>query len=146
MRIYRYEHPVDGRGPYLPRDVDSDDYFDSNLYGLSEELNDKHSDSAHPNRVGDGLPAALPFGAPDLESLREWFYGFHSQLSDHGYEIIVVDVPDDQVQVGLSGKQVTYYPDNSKIIARYKSLTAAVRGARLQATDMTTTREGIAND
>lgn len=124
--IYRIQHPETQQGPYQSRvlrdlcecvDEDGDPlsiYYDGEdhdadciapgLLELSEELNNAHCDYAHPLAQDDGgvgasraLDNGWVCGFASMKDLREWFDGWIDEITDAGFEILEIQVPDDAI-------------------------------------------------
>jgi hypothetical protein len=115
MLVYRYQLP-NGEGPYR-----------CDVYNLSrklDEMGDAHNDDEHPG--WQDYPSAWDTKHNDyraactsVHQLRQWFRGYNSALKRAGFNVVEVEVSDEAVEIGRSGKQCRFHEDR---VIRYKIL------------------------
>lgn len=112
MLIYRIEDES-GKGPYIG-------VWKDEATGQSDAaLSCSHADAEHPVAsidIGEDFDKKHFCGCPSLEALEEWFDGWEEILFRNGYFIVKYDIPDDQVLMGYSGRQVGFVPDCTKTV------------------------------
>lgn len=114
MKIYRYEHPELGAGPY-----------NSACHQLECMGKIHNSSPAHPLPTDDFLlfemwiSETVFFGFDSLDKLNQWFDGFHDIIRDAGYLIFEYDVPPRLVIFGRSGRQVVFKKNKSKFLRSF---------------------------
>lgn len=112
MRIFRIEHPGNGRGPYkqTTEDVVRDEYGTS--------INIAHSDCSHPNPRADFGHWIMSYEQCAFDSIEKLLVWFDEQwidiLHDAGYMLCEYEVPDLCVRVG--NFQVVYDADKARLI------------------------------
>ena len=103
MRVFRYEHPNTGFGPYrnpfADNDWFADDYVPDPLYDEYDEFRyDSHGLGWHEDNSLTTHPAPQitlgrrpheweVCGCDSLDSLIRWFDGFHERLEEFGFVI-----------------------------------------------------------
>ena len=106
MYLYRYDKEVGPRefpvhiGPYR-----------SEVYGGEEIIPSwDHQGSYHPTPHEDGIKNFC-FGdicwCTSIENLYDWFDGYNDEIIENGFEILMIEVPDDYENVGESLRQAT---------------------------------------
>lgn len=99
MRVFRYEHPNTGWGPYCnPYDETTEpelwNEYRHVRYGPGKL--DSHNDlETHPTpdwSLDYFMEPEDVCGCTTLDSLIRWFDGLHDVLSSHGFEIVELEV------------------------------------------------------
>lgn len=87
IKLYRYEHPDTGRGPY------------NSNWKLENRLNNVHYNLSHPTYDADGLPRGMCF-ITSLKGLKKWFTGWNKVLVKNGFIIKEFIVNSEAVHFG----------------------------------------------
>jgi len=108
VKVYRYESPNDGLGPYNSNDSKI------NLY-LKRKLINKHIKNNKPSIENDGLDFAIndnnfKTACNTLKELKKWFKGYNKKLINSGF-IIVEYIVKYKID-GKSKKQCIFHIDN----------------------------------
>lgn len=113
MKVWRYQD-ARGYGPYTT--VGFSHCPDGPTYhkrkDLMLDLNDDHRESPeHPGPwedYGHTPFTSAVFGFASKELALEWFAGYNARLLECGFDLIHVEVPDEHVYKGKSGRQVFF--------------------------------------
>lgn len=124
MKVFRYEHPNTGEGPYSikVRDLCCGGVYEcencNEWYDLRSEFTNKHNNSiTHPGWYQDfGASYDNPgmfSGFVSREQAYEWFDGFVEDLERFGFQLLCFEVPKKHVEIGLSGRQLRFKKDQA---------------------------------
>jgi hypothetical protein len=111
MRIYRVEHSVTGKGPYVDHQDD--------VLGLHAA---HEGSKSHPGPWEEGEDFGWQryswhkFGFPSRAKCDEWFENFDLRLRTAGYVVKVYEVGSDDVILSPSGKQVMFVHKNAEVV------------------------------
>lgn len=108
MIVYRYEDK-DGVGPYRSTNISlqlDSDILSEHSYCIHHPGWDTDVNDSTYIRINESYLA----GCVSIDQLNEWFYGFKVRLHKEGFRVKKYVVPNDNIIVGRSRKQVIFKP------------------------------------
>lgn len=120
MEFYRYEHPVDFKGPYTSRGHHTrKSCIQNGIYKMQKSHIYGKGMASHPSPQHD-IPdigwdghyykGDCLYGAKDLPTLRQWFSGFNKKLLRAGFNVVKYEVDE-----RLDGKLHSAIPISTKV-------------------------------